>query len=428
MSFFDRHPRMRWGAPVLALALVTGGSLASSVTASADPTLPPKTASELLADVQQARVDGLSGTVEQRADLGLPDLSLAGMAGGGHGQSARPESALSGTHTWRVWSAGPTKSRVALLGDRGETHFIRNGQDVWLWSSPDQKATHYQLPQDAHPGATPGAKSGLTPGAGPHRPDATGADAMPRTPQEAADQALAMLDPSTEVSAPGTVSVAGRDAYELRLDPRDDTTLVKAVTIAVDAQTKVPLRVQVLSTKLDTPALEVGFTDVDFAVPGDDNFAFTPPAGAQVEQGQLGSGATSDGGSGTKPALPHGRTAGPGSGAAGSDAAQAAKPQVIGSGWGAVLIGRAGAPGTPGGFGATTGDAPDGSSATDGSGGQGMDAAAQLLAQLPTVPESAGVNGRVLEGTLFTVVITDDGRIAGGAVGPEKVYAALAAR
>ena len=31
----------RWGAPVLALALVTGGSLASSVTASADPTLPP---------------------------------------------------------------------------------------------------------------------------------------------------------------------------------------------------------------------------------------------------------------------------------------------------------------------------------------------------------------------------------------------------
>ncbi len=417
---------MRWGAPVLALALVAGGSLASSVTASADPSLPPKTASELLADVQQARIDGLSGTIEQTADLGLPDLALPGMASR-HGQSAQPESALTGTHTWRVWSAGPTKSRVALLGDRGETHFIHNGQDVWVWSSPDQKATHYQLPQEA--------MAGHSPGAGPKRPDGVGTDPMPRTPQEAADQALAMLDPSTEVSTPGTVSVAGRDAYELRLTPRDNTTLVKAVTMAIDAETKVPLRVQVLSTKLDTPALEVGFTAVDFSVPGDENFTFTPPAGAQVEEGQLGHGSVKwDKGSGAdaKP-LPPGAT-GPDGHPATPGAASAAKPQVVGSGWGAVLIGHAGA---PGGFGAVAGDPSAGSTGDggtgdggtgDGSGGQGMEAFGQILSQLPTTPASSGVSGRVLEGTLFTVVITDDGRIAGGAVAPEKVYAALATR
>lgn len=425
MSLFDRHPRLRWGAPVLAVALVTGGTLASSVTASADPTLPPKTASDLLADVQQARIDGLSGTVEHHADLGLPELDLAGMGGGPPGQqSAGLESTVSGTHTWRIWSAGPAKSRLALLGDRGETHLIRNGQDLWVWSSPDQKARLYQLPQDAAAGHTLGAgKHGR---AGEHgtvmkRPDAGGPHAsgpdtsgMPRTPQEAADQALAAIEPSTEVTVPGTVSVAGRDAYELRLDPRDGSTLVDAVTIAVDEQTKVPLRVQVFSTKLDTPAFEVGFTDVDFGVPADDNFAFTPPPGAEVEEIPLETGPGAHPAPGAKPEAQR-KAAKPGG------AAHAPKPQVVGSGWGAVLIGTAGA---PGGFDAI---APGRPATGDGEGAQSTQVN-ELLAQLPATPASSGVAGRVLEGTLFTVVIADDGRIAGGAVGPEKVYAALAAR
>ena len=46
------------------------------------PALPPRTAAQLLVDVQTARLDGLSGTVVQRADLGLPALPLAGLAGG----------------------------------------------------------------------------------------------------------------------------------------------------------------------------------------------------------------------------------------------------------------------------------------------------------------------------------------------------------
>jgi hypothetical protein len=36
-------------------------------------------------------------------------------------------------------------------------------------------------------------------------------------------------------------------------------------------------------------------------------------------------------------------------------------------------------------------------------------------------------SGRVLEGTLFSLVLTDDGRAALGAVAPEALYAALAA-
>ena len=39
------------------------------------------------------------------------------------------------------------------------------------------------------------------------------------------------------------------------------------VVIAVDGETRVPLRVQVFSTEMTDPAFEVGFTSVDFATP-----------------------------------------------------------------------------------------------------------------------------------------------------------------
>ena len=48
-----------------------------------------------------------------------------------------------------------------------------------------------------------------------------------------------------------------------------------------------------------------------------------------------------------------------------------------------------------------------------------------FLAQLTPVDGAWG-SGRLLAGTAFSVVLTDDGRIAVGAVEPEKLYEALA--
>jgi hypothetical protein len=83
-------------------------------------------------------------------------------------------------------------------------------------------------------------------------------------------------------------------------------------------------------------------------------------------------------------------------------------PKAVGSGWSTVVVGRLPA-------GATSGTAPD--------------LGSQLSAILSNLPEVHGTwgSGRLLEGTLFTVVLTDDGRVAVGAVGPQQVYAALAA-
>ena len=75
MSIFSTHPALRWAVPGVAVAAVVGGAGASGVIAAqADTPLAPRTAAQLLVDIQNARLDGLSGTVVQRADLGVPAL------------------------------------------------------------------------------------------------------------------------------------------------------------------------------------------------------------------------------------------------------------------------------------------------------------------------------------------------------------------
>ena len=138
MNAFTRRPALRWLVPSAAAVLLAGGgSAVGLITANAGDGLPDRSPSQLLVDVQNARVDGLSGTIVQNADLGLP--SLPGVGGSG---SSDLTSLISGSHTLRLWYAGPDKVRLALLGSLGESDLVRNGADLWSWSSKDKTATH----------------------------------------------------------------------------------------------------------------------------------------------------------------------------------------------------------------------------------------------------------------------------------------------
>jgi hypothetical protein len=70
------------------------------------------------------------------------------------------------------------------------------------------------------------------------------------------------------------------------------------------------------------------------------------------------------------------------------------------------------------------------STSQKGAGGSVADSAAQLNGILKARPSTSGAWGRghVLEGTLFSLVLTDDGRVAVGAVAPDQLYRALAAK
>ncbi|MBO0846296.1 MAG: hypothetical protein J2P22_12870 [Nocardioides sp.] len=366
---------VRWSVPAAAAVVLIGvGPAVSAINGGPNGSLPPRTAAQLLADVHGANVRALSGTVVETSDLGLPALPNVG----GHGGSANFSSLVTGSHTMRVWYAGSDKVRVALLGQLGESDLVRNGSDLWAWSSADNTATHWTVP------------AGRT--AAPLGGDGVGAPAM--TPQQAAEAALKAINPTTRVTTESTAQVAGRSAYQLVLTPRDRRSLVGSVRIAIDGSTHVPTRVQVFARGATGPAFQVGFTSFSTSTPPDSTFAFTPPPGATVKQGSTPM---------TLPKRvrhPHLRA---------SDL-----PQVVGKGWTSVVV-------------ADVGSAQDKALGKAPSQAQGAMPNGGLPAILDSMPSVSGAwgSGHLLRTPLFSAVITDDGRLAVGAVAPSMLYAAL---
>ena len=288
--------RLKLAAPVVAVGVVAAGVTLPRLADAADASaaLPPRTAVQLLEDVAQAEVEGLSGTVVATSRLGLPELPSSG----GGGSALSLTGLLSGSTTASVWKAGDDRSRIAVRAPWAEYDVVRDGQDVWTYDSASSDVTHLVLPE------------------GTEQPPTD--PAVTATPQDLAERLLSSVEPTTTVTVGRAEEVAGRAAYELVLEPEDDLTLVDEVRIAVDGETSVPLRVQAFGDGQPEPAVEVAFTDVDFSVPDASVFGFTPPSGSTVTERSLtdlGAAKTPD-------------TTAP---------AATAIPQVVGEGWSTVV-------------------------------------------------------------------------------------------
>jgi hypothetical protein len=92
-------------------------------------------------------------------------------------------------------------------------------------------------------------------------------------------------------------------------------------------------------------------------------------------------------------------------------------PKVVGQGWASVLVVAMPAADTKADAGGSTGGAADKSLAQ----------LTKIVGLLPKVSGSWG-SGRLMAGTAFSALLTDDGRLVIGAVTPEGLYAALAAK
>ncbi|MQA24788.1 MAG: hypothetical protein GEU94_04810 [Micromonosporaceae bacterium] len=420
MSMLTTRPWLRWAAPASVLVAVLAAGSATRLLA-AEPGLPERSASDLLVKLQTAEVSSFSGTVVEKADLGLPSLPLNTRRG-----SSDLASLADGTHTLRLWYDGPERLRMALMGTLGESDVIRNGRDLWTWHSEENTATHTRLPASTDRAEKP-----------PVHPSG-----LPSNPQEAADRVLDALDPSTKVTTDGTARVAGRAAYELVFTPRDSQSLVRQVRIALDGEKFVPLRVQVHADGEQAPALEVGFTQVSFTKPDASQFEFQPPPGAKVTEEQPGRSWGRDHKGRDHKGRDHegnarGGHEGKGKGDHGDEAkggregrrgaAGRARPVVIGDGWTSVLVARAPSPedvaARPGAGDEHRGWGRDGDRAD---GQRTGDQLAGVLGALPKVSGDWG-SGRLLKTKLFSVLLVEDGRMLVGAVSPERLYEVAAA-
>jgi outer membrane lipoprotein-sorting protein len=306
MRTMPRFPRQaRWAVPFGAVAVV-GVVAAGSVLTSAQaaPALPARTPAQLIAAIaaNKSAPSALSGTIVTNAALGLPDLPAAG------GPAVIP-SVLTGSHTFEFWYARPQQLRLAVPVQLGETDLRVNGRQVWLWNSKANTATHIELPADTgpFPPRPAGASSSAYSGGSFYSPNkartatasyssssyssspayqSTLSATMP-TPQQAAQRLLAMLGPTTTVSAASNVMIAGQAAYQLVLAPKNPGSLIGRVSIAIDASKYLPLRVQIFARGSASPAFQIGFTSISFARPAASNFTFTPPPGAKVKTAKV---------------------------------------------------------------------------------------------------------------------------------------------
>ncbi|MEU7703345.1 sigma-E factor regulatory protein RseB domain-containing protein [Streptomyces sp. NPDC039028] len=264
---------------VAGVAAATIG-LVPALAASGDPDLPEITAQQLIEKIAASDTQTLTGTFRISTDLGLPLEGLtsglgglAGGAGGGSGSaSADPSERLtqliSGSHTLRVAADGPDRQRLTLLDGSDEYSLIHNGDDVWAYDSASKEVFHEKAPADA-PGGHDGPKD----------------EELPGTPKQLADEVLKAAGDTTSITVDGTAKVAGRDAYQLVVKPKQSGSTVESIKIAVDAASGTPLKFTLASVEGGKPVVDAGFTKIDFSKPAASAFDFKAPAGAKVTEG-----------------------------------------------------------------------------------------------------------------------------------------------
>jgi outer membrane lipoprotein-sorting protein len=335
-------------AAFAAAAVGIGGlaALAMPAGAGVQPSLPDISAEELLSSALAAKPPAMAGTVTVDNALGLP--AMPGLPQLGPGES-----------TVRVWADGEERSRVALPSQHGERTLINDGTTLWAWDSSTRKAAK------------------LTPEGAPHE----AAD-----PAMVARVVIGAVRESSSVNVDGTAEVAGRAAYELVLAPTPtERTLLREIRVAIDEQTRMPLRLVLLAHGSADPVFSVGFTELTVGPQDPELFRFTPPAGATVTEDLPGA---------EKPAM-----------------SWLDEATVVGDGWDTVLVTR-----LPDGL--LDGRAPTGNRPGHGPGAN-FDPRA-LLDRIGTPVSGPWGDGRLITTAVASAIITSDGRIAAGAV-PQQV-------
>ncbi|WP_309620103.1 hypothetical protein [Salinibacterium sp.] len=350
----------RWIPAALVPVVAIAGAVLIPIAADATPALPEKSPQQLLEFIAGSADAQYSGTVDQTSNLGLPDLSSLGSSYGSGSRSAASTAVelLSGTNSARVFVGGADAARIQVKDTLAERDVIHNGSEVWTYDSKTNTVQHMSAPAGGAPDA------GVT-----------------KTPADLATGLIDSIEPSTRVTVTETARVAGRAVYQLVLTPTDDATLVGSVILSVDSETGLPLDVRVFAAGHNDAAFSVGFSSIAFGAQDAGLFSFTPPAGATVEEHQIGD---------------HGEDA--------SATREFTEPEISGVGWTSIVEISA-------------------ESARGITGADGGDPSVTGLLDQVLVPVNGG---RALETSLVSVLLTSDGRVLVGAVSIDQLQAAAA--
>lgn len=355
-------------------AAVTGGALgiagltalAMPADAGERPELPAISAEELATSAVSAELPDFAGTIAVDNQLGLPKI---------------PGADITGIENARVWHEDD-KARVSMRKGSAEQTVVRDGERTWIYDSGKNVVTRYDGHKPGERTKEHGKEFGKKHGA-------------PADPAELATGVLKRLEEYSTVSVDGTARVAERPAYELVLTPKpSERTLLREVRVAIDSETRIPLRFQVFANGTPDAVLSAGFTEFTVGDQDDELFNFVPPKGAEVVDG-------------AKEARKHHKSAREQGGE------KAAKEfgqdlNVVGEGWDTVVTGTVPAEALEG-----------------GSGEYGSTDPRALLEQVGKRVSGEFGKGYVITTRAGTALLTDDGRFAAGAVPQQVLIEAL---
>ncbi|HEX6357153.1 outer membrane lipoprotein carrier protein LolA [Actinophytocola sp.] len=274
--------------------------------------------------------------------------------------------AAPGEEAAHVWADGSGRTRLAVPGRQDETTIIDDGTTVWVWESESKSVT--KVPHDE--AATDKPLEGKF------------AD-----PAAAATELVTSMQKDSTVTVDGTARVADRPVYQLVLTPKPtERTLLREIRVSVDAELRIPMSVEVLANGQADPAAKIGFTEFSHEAQDPNLFTFTPPAGATVTEKNVDEELTR-GGEGFEELLAQ------------------ADVKTVGEGWDIVLTGKVPAEAL--------------SAAEDMSGRSDQNLFGLLETVGKKVTGSFGT-GYVITTHVGTALITEDGKVAVGAV-PEQV-------
>jgi outer membrane lipoprotein-sorting protein len=269
---------------LLRLLLLCGLVVAVGVFATAiasalgsGPTPPPKRLANAVHDALAApAVEGVSATV-QLTDHLLEGASLASGGGGGPAGELSSSPLISGA-SGRLWIAKDGRVRLELKADKGDTEIFYDGSTVQLYDAATNTLYRCTLPAPS---------SGST----ASDPSVAGSSGSPTTADHREVPTVAKIEEAIShqtdhatVSRATPTDIAGQPAYTVRVSPKEGGSLFGGAELSFDAVHGVPLRAAIYSSTNSSPVIELAATEVSYGPVADSVFAFTPPAGAKIDE------------------------------------------------------------------------------------------------------------------------------------------------
>ena len=250
MSFLRRLSTRRLLTVIGAAVAVVIGGAAIAIAATSSTTVPAK--KPLPVALRQALAAPAVPGITARITFTNHLIDSGSLPGG--------SPIISGA-SGRLWASPDGHARLELQSNAGDMQILVNGRQLSVYDAGSKTVYKATLPAER----------------GKHAEKSHGIPTIATI-----KRALTHLARRADVSGATPTSIAGREAYSVRVSPRHAGGLLGAAQVAWDAATGVPLRIGVYAAGKTDPVLELTATDISFGAVDASVFDVQPPAGTKV--------------------------------------------------------------------------------------------------------------------------------------------------